>query len=51
MLGSARFVQAEFRYERVAGADHWIQLTAPDRLNELLLDYFGAKPNPYSAAA
>jgi pimeloyl-ACP methyl ester carboxylesterase len=51
MLDSARFVQAPFRYERVNGADHWLQLTAPARLNELLLDYFGARPHPYSAAA
>jgi pimeloyl-ACP methyl ester carboxylesterase len=50
MINSGRFVQAEFRYERVEDADHWIQLTAPERLNGLLLDYFGAPP-PYSAAA
>jgi pimeloyl-ACP methyl ester carboxylesterase len=51
MRDSGRYVQAEFRYERIEGADHWLQLTAPDRLNTLLLDYFGAKPKPYSAAA
>jgi pimeloyl-ACP methyl ester carboxylesterase len=52
MRDSARYVQAEFRYERIDGADHWLQLTAADRLNALLLDYFGATPNkPYSAAA
>jgi pimeloyl-ACP methyl ester carboxylesterase len=51
MRNSARYVKAEFRYERIEGADHWLQLTAPDRLNELLLDYLGVKPHPYSAAA
>jgi pimeloyl-ACP methyl ester carboxylesterase len=51
MRDSGRYVQAEFRYERIDGADHWLQLTAPDRLNTLLLDYFGATPKPYSAAA
>lgn len=51
MRDSSRYVQAEFRYERIDGADHWMQLTAPERLNALLLDYFGATPKPYSAAA
>jgi pimeloyl-ACP methyl ester carboxylesterase len=51
MRASGRYVQAEFRYERIERADHWLQLTAPERLNGLLLDYFGARPKPYSAAA
>jgi pimeloyl-ACP methyl ester carboxylesterase len=51
MRESARFVRAPFRYERILGADHWLQLTAPDQLNRLLLDYFGTAPQPYSAAA
>jgi pimeloyl-ACP methyl ester carboxylesterase len=51
MRESGRFVQGEFRYERIDGADHWLQLTAPDKLNALLLDYFAASPPPYSAAA
>jgi pimeloyl-ACP methyl ester carboxylesterase len=46
MRDSGRYVQAEFRYECLLGADHWLQLTAADRLNQLLLDYFGAKPKP-----
>ena len=29
----------DFRYERVEGAGHWLQLDAPDRVNELLLDF------------
>jgi pimeloyl-ACP methyl ester carboxylesterase len=48
MRESERFVQGGFRFERIDGADHWLQLTAPDKLNALLLDYFGS---PYSAAA
>jgi pimeloyl-ACP methyl ester carboxylesterase len=48
MRESARFVSGGFRYERIDGADHWLQLTAPDKLNALLLDFFS---NPYSAAA
>jgi pimeloyl-ACP methyl ester carboxylesterase len=42
MRDSAAYVQAGFRYERIEGADHWMQLTAPDRVNALLLDYLGA---------
>ncbi|MFL6671794.1 MAG: alpha/beta fold hydrolase [Massilia sp.] len=51
MRDSVHYVKAGFRYERIEGADHWMQLTAPDRLNALLLDYFSVKPKPYSAAA
>jgi pimeloyl-ACP methyl ester carboxylesterase len=42
MRDSAAYVQASFRYERIEGADHWMQLTAPDRVNALLLDFLGA---------
>jgi pimeloyl-ACP methyl ester carboxylesterase len=48
MRDSARYVKAEFRYERIDGADHWLQLTGAAQLNELLLDYLG---QPYSSAA
>jgi hypothetical protein len=27
------------RYERIEGAGHWMQLTAPDKLNPPLLDH------------
>jgi pimeloyl-ACP methyl ester carboxylesterase len=50
MRGSARYALGGFRYERVAGADHWLQLTAPDRVNELLLDYLNEE-GTYSAAS
>jgi pimeloyl-ACP methyl ester carboxylesterase len=46
MLDSGRYVRAEFRYERIEGADHWLQLTAAPKLNELLLDYLTVKPRP-----
>jgi len=39
MLGSAEHVSGPWRYERIDGVGHWIPLEAPDRLNELLLDF------------
>jgi pimeloyl-ACP methyl ester carboxylesterase len=39
MLASQKFVDAPWRYERIAGANHWLQLTAADRVDSLLLDY------------
>ena len=39
MLGSEQYVRAEWRYERVDGAGHWLQLDAPERVNELLLGF------------
>jgi pimeloyl-ACP methyl ester carboxylesterase len=40
MTGSSAFVaDGKWRYERVDGASHWMQLEAPDRVNELLLDF------------
>ena len=39
MTGSARYVDAEFRYERLEDVSHWIPVDAPDRLNELLIDW------------
>ena len=42
MTGSAAFVDGDWRYERIGGASHWMQLDAPDRVNELLLEWFSA---------
>ncbi len=28
-----------WRYERVRGSTHWLQLEAPDRITALLLDF------------
>ena len=41
MTGSARYVTGPWRYERIDGAGHWLQLDAPDRVNALLLDFLG----------
>ena len=42
MTGSAAHVTAEWRYERIDGAGHWIPLEAPDELTALLLDFLPA---------
>ena len=39
MVESRRYVEAAWRYERVEGANHWLQLTAPERVNALMLEY------------
>jgi pimeloyl-ACP methyl ester carboxylesterase len=36
---SSAFVTGPWRYEQIPGASHWIPLDAPDRVNELLLDW------------
>ena len=40
MADSAHYVDSEFRFERIRDADHWLQLTASERVNRLLLDFF-----------
>ena len=40
MTGSAAHVQAEWRYARMAGVGHWLQIERPDETNRLLLDWF-----------
>ncbi|GAA3347250.1 alpha/beta fold hydrolase [Amorphoplanes nipponensis] len=44
MTGSAGHVSGPWRYERVEGAGHWLQLDAPETVNALLLDFLGAQP-------
>jgi len=39
MVLSGEYVDAGWRYERVDGASHWLQLDQPDRINALLLDF------------
>jgi pimeloyl-ACP methyl ester carboxylesterase len=39
MRASGDLVQAPWRYQEIPGATHWIPLDAPERLNELLLDW------------
>jgi pimeloyl-ACP methyl ester carboxylesterase len=48
MRDSAHYVDGEFRFERIRDADHWLQLTAYDRVNALLLEFLGAK-KPHGA--
>jgi len=42
MTGSAAYVSGTWRYERLEGPGHWLQLEAPDALNELLVDFLPA---------
>lgn len=46
MRDSAAYVDGEFRFERVHGADHWLQLTGHHRVNALLLDFLTAGTAP-----
>jgi pimeloyl-ACP methyl ester carboxylesterase len=39
MTGSAEHVSGPWRYERVEGVAHWMQLEAPDVVNDLLIDF------------
>ena len=47
MTASEHEVKGSWRYEKIEGAGHWMQLDAPDRLNALLLDFLQAQ-NPLS---
>jgi pimeloyl-ACP methyl ester carboxylesterase len=39
MTGSDQFVDGTWRYERIDGPGHWMQLEAPEEVNRLLLDF------------
>lgn len=39
MAGSSAFVDAEWRYERLDGPDHWMQFDALEAVNRLLVDF------------
>jgi pimeloyl-ACP methyl ester carboxylesterase len=39
MTGSSKYVEGSWRYERVDGAGHWMQLEQPDTVNRLLIDF------------
>lgn len=41
MTGSADHVSGTFRYERLDGPGHWMQLEAPEAVNGLLVDFLG----------
>jgi pimeloyl-ACP methyl ester carboxylesterase len=42
MTDSAKSVSGPWRYERLEGPGHWMQLEAPDQVNQLLLDFLPA---------
>lgn len=42
MLASAPFVRGGWRYERIEGAGHWVQLDALQQVNHLLLEFLAA---------
>jgi pimeloyl-ACP methyl ester carboxylesterase len=42
MTGSEKNVRGSWRYERLEGVGHWMQLEAPDEVNRLLLDFLPA---------
>jgi pimeloyl-ACP methyl ester carboxylesterase len=46
LIASAEYVVGEWRYERIDGASHWMQVDQPEALNALLLDWFRAGPRP-----
>jgi pimeloyl-ACP methyl ester carboxylesterase len=46
MTDSAKNVAGPWRYERLDGPGHWIQLDAPSKVNQLLLDFLPAGPVP-----
>lgn len=39
MVDSAKHVAGDWRYERLDGVGHWLQLEAPETINRLLLDF------------
>jgi pimeloyl-ACP methyl ester carboxylesterase len=39
MVAGGRFVQAEWRYERVEESGHWLMLDRPDHISRLLLNH------------
>ena len=39
MTNSAQHVSGTFRYERITGAGHWMQLEQPATVNDLLVDF------------
>jgi pimeloyl-ACP methyl ester carboxylesterase len=50
MVGSAEHVTGGWSYARVDGASHWLQLDAPERVNELLAAFL-REDRPAGAAA
>jgi pimeloyl-ACP methyl ester carboxylesterase len=44
MRASGDHVTGQWQYAEISGASHWIPLDAPDKLNELLLDWLSSHP-------
>ncbi|MDP9849337.1 alpha/beta fold hydrolase [Streptosporangium lutulentum] len=42
MAGTGKHVASTWRYERLDGAGHWMQLEAPGEVNDLLLDFLAS---------
>jgi pimeloyl-ACP methyl ester carboxylesterase len=42
MSDSGEFCANGFRYERIEGAGHWVQLEAADEVSRLLVDFLGS---------
>ena len=49
LTGTAAFIDAPWRYERINGIGHWAQLDAPGQVNALLLDFLTSLPAPAAA--
>lgn len=43
MTASAEQISGPWRYERIEGASHWMSVDAPDRVNELLVDFLAGE--------
>jgi pimeloyl-ACP methyl ester carboxylesterase len=42
MGDSGKYVNGPWRYERIEGVGHWMQLEAPERINQLLVEFLPA---------
>ena len=51
MVGSAEHVSGPWRYERIEDASHWMQLDAPERVGDLLVEFLGSGARPRRARA
>ena len=40
MIGSAAFVDAPWRYQRLEGVSHWVPVDVPDKLSELIINFY-----------
>jgi pimeloyl-ACP methyl ester carboxylesterase len=41
VVRTREFVSGPWRYERIEGASHWMQLDRPETVNRLLVDFLG----------